>query len=88
MTDEVTAKRRQHLEDAIRKAAKELLAISDFGGFSFPFGDGREIRLGVEVKPQILFDDRKACVVVDGKECYTAEELWKEAWEAERNSRK
>jgi hypothetical protein len=84
MADDIANRRRRKLEDTIRQAAKELLAISNFNGFSFPFGDGREIRLGVEMKPQILFDDQKACVVVDGKECYTADELWEAAWSAER----
>jgi hypothetical protein len=84
MSDEIGDQRRRKLEDTIRQAAKELLSLSNFKGFSFPFGDGREIRLGVEVKPEILFDTPKGCLVVDGKECYSAEELWTTAWEAEK----
>jgi hypothetical protein len=88
MTNDLFSARRRKLEDTIRRAARELMALEEANGFSFPFGDGREIRLGIEPKPDILFDTTKGCTVVDGKECYTAQEFWDEAWAAELKSTK
>jgi hypothetical protein len=83
MTDEIRDRRQRKLEDTIRQAAKELLAISDFAGFAIPLGDGRQIHLGVQVRPEIYFDHEKRCAIVEGKECWTGDELWDTAWDAE-----
>jgi len=88
MSDELRDRRRRKLEDTIRQAARELFALEGVNGFEFSFGDGRTIRLGVDSKPEILFDTPKGCAVVDGKECYTAQEFWDAAWAAERQSMK
>lgn len=86
--NDIANRRRQQLQETIRQAARELMALQKVDGFSLPFGDGREISLGIETKPQILFDTPKGCTVVDGKECYTAQEFWDEAWAAELRSTK
>jgi len=43
MTDEIANKRRQILQDTIRKAAKELLGFGGLplAGFSFPLDDSK-----------------------------------------------
>jgi hypothetical protein len=43
MTDEIANKRRQMLQDTIRKAAKELLGFGGLplAGFSFPLDDSK-----------------------------------------------
>jgi len=43
MTDEIANKRRQMLQDTIRKAAKELLGFDGLplAGFSFPLDDSK-----------------------------------------------
>jgi hypothetical protein len=64
---------------------KELLLIERAAGISFPLDERTQIRVGdLQEKPKIHFDTPKRCVVVDGKECYTAAELWETAWAAER----
>ena len=77
-------RRRDELEEIIRNAVKELLQLERAAGIIFPLDERTEITVGeIKDKPQILFDHRKKCVVVDGKDCYSAEELWEFAWAAE-----
>jgi hypothetical protein len=78
-------RRRDELQEVIREAVKELLVIDGAAGISFPLDERTQISVGaLQETPKILFDTPKRCVVVDGKECYTAEELWETAWAAER----
>lgn len=78
-------RRRDELQEVIREAAKELLLIERAAAISFPLDGRMQISVGaIPDKPKILFETRKHCVVVDGNECYSADELWETAWVAER----
>lgn len=78
-------RRRDELEEIIRNAVKELLQFERAAGLSFHLDQRTQITVGeLKGKPQILLENWKNCVLVDGRECYSAEELWEVAWAAER----
>jgi hypothetical protein len=77
--------RRDELMEEIRQLDRALLQIERAAALSFPLDERTQISIGVvQEKPKILFDNSKNCVVVDGKECHSADELWEVAWAAER----